>query len=275
MSNNVETIIRPQKGILSLNLKELWFYRELLYFFAWRDFKVRYRQTIIGAAWAIIQPLFIMVVFTIVFGYLANMPSEGIPYSIFSFSGIILWTYFSHSLSQASGSLIGNADLISKVYFPRLLLPISRCIVGLLDYCIAAVVLIGLMLYYQIVPTLWILLLPIPLVLSFLLASGMAFWFSSIYVKYRDVGYVIAFFVPLLLYVSPIIYPVSIVGVKYSRLLMINPLTGIITAQRAILLGNTPIDWLALGVAFLITICIFLSGIMYFKHHEKEFADVI
>lgn len=275
MAGNVVKVIRPTRGIFDINLRELWSYRELLYFLAWKQVKIRYKQTVLGAAWAVIQPLATMIIFTLIFGNLAKMPSDGVPYPIFSYCGLMLWTYFSMSLTHSSLSLVQNSNLLSKIYFPRLLLPLSDCLVGLLDYCIASILLIGLMLYYHITPTLWLLLVPIPLLLAMLLASGIGLWLSAVSVKYRDVQYAVPFFVQLLLFLSPIIYPVSIAGSEYGWLLQLNPLSGIMTTQRAIILGNTPIDWLSLGVSSLITLLIFIGGVIYFKRYEREFADVI
>lgn len=269
-------VILPGSGLLGINLSELWSYRELLYFLAWKEVKIRYKQTVLGAAWAVIQPLFTMVIFTLIFGNLARMPSDGVPYPVFSYAGLVLWTYFSGALSQSSNSLLSNANLISKVYFPRLLLPLSACLVGLLDYSIALTVLVGLMVYFHIVPTAWILLAPVPLLLAFLLASGMGFWLSAVAVRYRDVGYAIPFFVQLLLFASPVIYPAGLVaGSRFGWLLQLNPLSGIMTTQRAVMLGNAAIDWPSLGLSSLVTLLIFLGGLAYFKACEREFADAI
>jgi len=275
MSSNIVKVIRPTKGMFDLDLGEIWAYRELLYFLAWKQVKIRYKQTAMGAAWAIIQPLATMLIFTFVFGDIAGMPSDGVPYPIFSYTGLILWTYFSASLSGASMSLVSNANLLSKIYFPRILLPLSSVVVGLLDYAIASVILVGLMIYYGIMPSFLILLSPIPLVLAGVLSSGLGFWLSAVSVKYRDVQYAVPFFIQLLLFISPIIYPVTVGGGKYAWLLNLNPLTGIMTMQRAVILGNTPIDWVSVGIASLLTVVIFLGGLVYFKNYEREFADVI
>ncbi len=275
MVNKVVKVIRPTKGLFDIDLGEIWAYRELLYFLAWKQVKIKYKQTAMGAAWAVIQPLATMLIFTFVFGNIAGMPSDGVPYPIFSYTGLILWTYFSASLSGASMSLVSNANLLSKIYFPRILLPLSSVVVGLLDYGIACVLLIILMIYYAVIPTAWIILMFVPLFLAGVLASGLGFWLSAVSVKYRDVQYAVPFFVQLLLFISPIIYPVTVGGGKYAWLLNLNPLTGIMTMQRATILGNTPIDWGGLGVAAVITVLVFLGGIVYFKSYEREFADVI
>ncbi|MDO9537225.1 MAG: ABC transporter permease [Thermoplasmata archaeon] len=274
-ASNIVKIIKPQRGIFDINFKEIWDYRELLYFLAWKDIKIRYKQTVLGAAWAIIQPLFTMIIFSIIFGAIAKIPSDNVPYPIFAYSGLILWTYFSASLSRSSNSLVSNSNLLSKVYFPRLLLPLSACLAGLLDYAIASFVLVGLMFYYNIFPTIWIVFIPVLLLMAFLLAAGISFWLSAIAVKYRDVQHAIPFFVQTLLYATPIIYPLSIISGKYSWILQLNPLTGIISTHRTVILGNIAIDWTSLGISALFITIIFLGGLVYFKNYEREFADVI
>jgi lipopolysaccharide transport system permease protein len=273
--SEIVKVIKPKRRLFDIDLKEIWDYRELLYFLAWKQIKIRYKQTALGAAWAILQPLLTMVIFSIIFGELVQMPSDNVPYPIFAYSGLILWAYFSTSLTAASTSLVSNSNLISKVYFPRLLLPLSACLVGLLDYAIASIVLVGLMFYYNIFPTLWIVMIPVLLIMAFLLASGISFWLSAIAVKYRDVQYAVPFFVQILLYATPIIYPVSLISAKYTWLLDLNPLTGIVTGHRAIILGNMGIDWFSLGISALLITIIFLLGLVYFKGYEREFADVI
>ncbi len=268
-------VIKPKRSLFNIDLKEIWAYRELLYFLAWKQIKIRYKQTALGAAWAILQPLLTMVIFSILFGELLGVSSDGVPYPIFAYSGLIIWTYFSVSLTQASTSLVANSNLVSKVYFPRLLLPMSSCLAGLLDYAIASIVLVGLMFYFNVFPTMWIILMPVLLLMALLLASGISFWLSAISVKYRDVQYAIPFFVQILLYATPIIYPISIISGKYSWILQLNPLTGIVTTHRAIILGSTAIDWTSLGVSAIFIIIIFLWGLVYFKNYEREFADVI
>jgi len=275
MESNIVKIIKPKRGIFDLNLKEVWEYRELLYFLAWKDIKVRYAQTVLGAAWAIIQPLFTMIVFTVVFGMIAKIPSDNVPYPIFAYSGLLLWTYFSGSISRASNSLLSNSNLLSKVYFPRLLLPLSACLVGLVDYAIASFFLVALMFYYNIFPTLLIILIPLLLLMSFLLAAGGGMWISALSVKYRDVQRGFSFFMQILLYATPIIYPISVISGKYNWILQLNPLTGIIVTHRAVILGNVAIDWISLGISAIFIVLIFISGLIYFKSYERKFADVI
>ncbi|MCL7475975.1 MAG: ABC transporter permease [Methanosarcinales archaeon] len=273
--NEFELVIRPQKGLFSIDLPELMHYRELLYFLTWREVKVRYKQTIMGASWALLQPLFTMIVFTLIFGGLAKMPSEGIPYPVFSYSGLLLWIYFSNSVSSSGNSLVGNSALISKIYFPRLFIPTSACLSGLVDYVIALVILVFMMIYYNLVPNVSIIMLPLLVFTTLILASGIGYWLSSISVKYRDVHFILPFFIQLFMFISPVIYPTNIVGEKYQWLLYLNPMTGLIDAHRAVLLGHMPVNFGALGISMVISVVIFLSGIMYLKKTEKYFADLI
>ena len=271
---NDVTIIKPSKGLLSIDFKELYRYRELFFTLTIKDIKIRYKQTAIGGLWAIIQPLMTMVVFTIFFGNIMKVPSEGVPYAIFSYSGLLLWIYFTNALSASSGSLIANASLVSKVYFPRLIIPLSSTLVGIIDYIIAFFIVFGLMFYYGFVPGIGLLLIPIIVFFTWMLASGIGFWLSAVNVKYRDVQYVIPFFIQLLLFVTPVIYPISIAG-KYTWLLMLNPMSGFIEAHRAMILGNQCINFNMLGISILFTLIIFITGIIYFKSVERYFADVI
>jgi len=274
-ATNYELVIRPKYGLLDINCQELREYRELLFFLALRDIKIRYKQTIMGASWALLQPFFTMVVFTLIFGRLAKIPSEGIPYPIFSYSGLLLWTYFSNTLSQSSNSLVTNANLLSKVYIPRIFIPTAPCLSGILDYGIALSILAVMMLYYRLVPNVTIVLLPVIVLMTFLLASGIGYWLSSICVKYRDVTFVLPFFIQLIMFVSPVIYPANIVGEKLQWLLYLNPLTGIINAHRACILGHIPVDFVGLAISAMLTVLIFVSGILYLKHTEKYFADLV
>lgn len=228
-----------------------------------------------GASWALLQPLFTMIVFTLIFGGLAKMPSEGIPYPIFSYSGLLIWTYFSNALSQSSNSLVGNGNLLSKVYIPRIFIPTASCLAGIVDYAIAMSILAVMMVYYRFVPNITILLLPVIMTLTFLLASGMGYWLSSICVKYRDVKFILPFFIQMLMFISPVIYSTDIMGKKLQWLLYLNPLTGLINAHRACMLGYAPVDFVSLSIVAVLTIVIFLSGILYLKHTEKYFADLI
>lgn len=269
------TVIEPKKGWVPIDFKEFWQYRELLYFLVKRDIKVRYKQTVLGGLWAVIQPLFTMVVFTLFFGRLAKMPSDGIPYPIFVYAGLLPWTYFANALSASGNSLVGNAHLISKVYFPRLIIPSSSALSGLLDFFIAMIVLAAMMVYYRFFPHTGILLFPVLIGLTFLCAVGAGLWLSAMNVQYRDIRYVIPFLIQLWMFVSPVIYPVSMMGEKYRWLMALNPMGGIITAYRSSLLGHQPIDWQLLGISTTIILAVFVSGLYYFRRMEKTFADIV
>ena len=274
-TSDFELIIRPKYGLLDLNWRELKEYHELLFFLALREIKIRYKQTVMGASWAVLQPLFTMVVFTLIFGGLAQMPSEGIPYALFSYSGLLLWIYFQNALTNAGNSLVGNAPLLSKVYMPRIFIPTAPCLAGLADYGIAMTILAVMMVYYQFVPTAAVLLLPAIVFLTLLLAAGVGYWLSSISVKYRDVQFALPFFIQLLMFVSPVIYPTDILSGNLQWLLSLNPLTGLINAHRAVLLGHVPVDYVGLAISAVITIVIFVSGILYLRRTEKYFADLV
>ncbi len=271
----METIIRPRKKITLRDFTELVQYRELLYFFTWRDVKVRYKQTMLGVMWAIFQPVITMVVFTIFFGKLAKIPSDNIPYPIFVYVGLLIWQFFSTSLNETSDCLVQNKAIITKVYFPRLLLPFSSVITKFVDFFIASLVLIVLMAYYHYLPNiLGLFILPLLLFISFLAASGAGLLLASINVKYRDVRYILPFFIQLLLFMTPVIYPASIAG-KYSWILALNPMTGVIKAAHAAILGNAPINWVLLGISGIISAILFVVGILYFKKTERYFADIV
>ena len=269
------SIIEPKKGWIPIDFKEIWKYRELLYFLTKRDIKVRYKQTVLGGLWAIIQPLFSMLVFTLFFGKLAKVPSDGIPYPIFVYAGLLPWTYFANALSASGNSLVGSQNLITKVYFPRLIIPASASLAGLLDFFIAMIVLGVLMIYYQSLPGMAILLFPVLVGLTFMCAVGVGLWLSALNVEYRDIRYAIPFLIQIWMFVSPVIYPVSMLSGKYQWLLALNPMGGVITAFRASLLGYQPIDWFLLCISAAIILFLFLSGIYYFRRMEKTFADVV
>ena len=270
----MELVIRPKKTLSMNDITELWQYRELLFFFSWRDLKVRYKQTVIGVLWAIFQPFITMVVFSVFFGKLAKIPSDGMPYPIFVYTGLLVWLFFSSSLSETSDCLVSNQSIVTKVYFPRLILPLSIIVTKLVDFCVASVVLLGLMFYYHYQPQLLgLALFPFLLFFTFLSASGLGLILASVNVKYRDVRYILPFFIQSLLFLTPVIYPASIAG-KYAWLMMINPMTGIINAARASLLGSIPFDWQALLVSCIASSVFFVIGTIIFKKTERYFADV-
>lgn len=271
----METVIRPKKLFTYRDILELWKYRELLYFFAWRDFKVRYKQTIVGVGWAIFQPVMTMVVFTIFFGNLAKMPSDGVPYPIFVYVGLLFWQFFSSALSDASSSLLSNQSIVTKVYFPRLILPASTVATKFVDFFFAAIVLVVLMFYYGYTPNIiGLLVLPLLLLISFFAALGGGLFLAAMTVKYRDVRYILPYFIQILMFLTPVIYPSSIAQ-KYSWILAINPMTGVIKAARGAILGTEPVNWPLLGLSLVAVIIIFIIGLYSFKQTERYFADFI
>jgi lipopolysaccharide transport system permease protein len=267
--------IGPSAKRVTLRLKELWEYRELLYFLVWRDVKIRYKQTSIGVGWAVIQPLLTMIIFTLVFGRFAKMPSDGLPYPIFTFAALLPWTYFASSLNQSILSVVNNSNLITKVYFPRLLLPISAVVCGLVDFSIAFVFLVGMMIWYGIVPGLEILFVPVFVVLTMLSALSVSLWLSAINVRYRDVGQAIPFLVQIWMFASPVAYPVSVVPEKWRLLYNLNPMAGVIEGFRWCLFGKPMPDLLAIAISIAVVLALLVSGIVFFKRLEETFADVV
>ena len=267
--------IRPSKGWVSLKLDELWEYRELLYFLVWRDIKVRYKQTTLGATWAIIQPFFTMVVFSLFFGKLAKIPSDGIPYPIFTFTALVPWTFFSQGLSQASNSLVGSSQLITKVYFPRLIIPIATVLSGIVDFALAFLVLLGMMLYYGIYPTLSVLWLPLFLLLAFVISLGVGLWLSALNVRYRDVRYVVPFITQLWLFATPAAYPSSMLPQPWRTIFGLNPMVGVVEGFRWALLRTNNAPRPIIIVSSLAAIIILVSGAFYFRRTEKTFADLV
>jgi len=269
------TYIRPSVGWVSLNLSELWQYRELLYFLVWRDVKVRYKQTALGASWAIIQPFFTMVVFSLFFGRLAGIPSDGVPYPIFSFAALVPWTFFANGLMQSGKSLVGDQNLIKKVYFPRLAIPIAAVLAGGVDFAIAFIVLVGMMLFYGIIPTanvIWIVPL---LLLAFTVSLGVGLWFSAWNVRYRDVGHVVPFIVQFWLFATPIAYPSSLLDEPWRTVYGINPMVGVVEGFRWALLGTETAPGPMIAVSAAVSVLILLGGVFYFRRMEKTFADVV
>ena len=271
-----EITIKPQKGWIPVNFREVWAYRELMFFLSWRDIKVKYKQTTLGVAWAILQPFLTMIVFSVLFGTFAKMPSDGIPYPIFVYAGLLPWNYFSGSLSSSSNSLVASSNLITKVYFPRLIIPASAALSSLLDFLIASVVLIGMMFFYRYSPDpSGIFLIPLLVSLTFMIAVGCGLWLSALNVEYRDFQYVIPFLVQIWMFVTPVIYPVTLLPEKYRWLLSLNPMAGIIEAFRSATLGHQPVNWGLLGISTAMALVIFTSGLLYFRKVERSFADVI
>lgn len=265
-------VIEPRRALL--DLRDLWQYRELLYFLVWREVKVRYKQTAIGAAWAVFQPLLTMVIFTVVFGQFAKLPSDGLPYPLFAYAALLPWNYFSQGVVRTTGSVVGDANLIRKVYFPRLVLPLSATIAPLLDFAIAFGVLLGLMWWFGVVPTVYSLLLPAFLGLAVATALAVGLWLSALNVRYRDVGHAIPFLVQSWLFVSPVAYPVSLVPERWRVLYSLNPIAGTIEGFRWALLGKTHPDPSVLATSALAVAALLVGGVAFFTHMERSFADV-
>ena len=267
-------VIQPTGNWRLVSLKDLWAYRELLFFLTWRDVKVRYKQTALGALWAILQPLFMMIIFTIFFGRLAGVDSAGIPYPLFAFAGLVPWTFFSNAITASGNSLVGSSNLITKVYFPRLIVPAAAMLAGLVDFALAFLLFIVLMIYYGVAPTAHVLFLPVLVLMTALCALGIGTWMAALNVKYRDVRFALPFLIQLWLFVSSVILPSSALGPKWRWVLMFNPMSGIIEGYRSALFG-LPFDWRAIGVAAAITIVMLVYSIYSFARVERSFADII
>ena len=267
--------IEPPSAWPEIGLRELWEYRELLYFLTWRDIKVRYKQTVLGAAWAVIQPLFMMLVFSLFFGKLAGVPSDGIPYPVFTFCGLLPWQLFAHSLTQASNSLVGSQNLITKVYFPRLVVPISAVLGGVVDFAVAFVLLLGMLFFYAIVPGWQVLALPGLVLLAILTALAVGLWLSALNVQYRDVRYTITFLVQFWLFATPVAYPSSIVPEKWRLLYALNPMVGVVDGFRWALLGKPETPGVPLLTSVIVVLLLLSGGLYYFRRLEQQFADIV
>lgn len=267
-------VIEPNQGSGIAGLKDLWAFRELLYFLTWRDVKVRYKQTELGVVWTIIQPLFTMLIFTLFFGRLAGVPSDNVPYPVFAYAGLLAWTFFANAITNSGNSLVGSANLITKVYFPRIIIPSAAVAAGLIDFVIAFIILLILMIYYGVIITWNFLMFPVFVLLTTLLALGVGMWLSALNVKYRDVRFALPFLVQLWMFVSPVIYPTSFLPAKYRWLLWLNPMTGIIEGYRSALFGR-PFNWGALAVSVGITGVLLVYASYSFRRMERSFADII
>jgi len=267
--------IEPIRGWTTLKLRELWEYRELLYFLVWRDVKVRYKQAALGAAWAILQPVLTMLIFSLFFGRLAKVPSDGVPYPLFSFTALVPWTFFATAITQSSQSVVGSSNLITKVYFPRLAIPLASVLAGLMDFGIASCVLLGLMAYYHRVPTIHILWLPLLVLLALLAAFGVGFWLSALNVKYRDVRYVVPFLVQFWMFASPIVYPTTLLPARWRTLYALNPMVGVVDGFRWALLGTHTAPGPIVAASAFATLVFVLGGALYFRRMESQFADVV
>ena len=263
------------KGWALPKFRELWEYRELLFFFAWRDIKVRYKQTVMGALWAIIQPFFTMVIFSLFFGRLANIPSDGVPYPVFSFAALVPWIFFANGVAQASNSLVFSANMIKKIYFPRLALPIATVLAGVLDFTLAFIVLLGIMLFYGIVPTINIIWLPFFFLLALVTSIGVSLWLSAMNVRFRDVRYTIPFLTQAWLFITPIAYPSSLLPEPWRTIYGLNPMAGVVEGFRWALLGTDTATGKMIIVSALVALTLFISGAFYFRRMEQSFADVL
>ena len=269
------TIIEPGRGFAPLNIRELWLYRELLYFLTWRDIKVRYKQTALGAAWAVLQPLLTMLVFSLFFGKLAKVPSDGIPYPVFSFCALLPWQLFSYALTSASNSLVGNQNLVTKVYFPRLIIPLSSVLSGLVDFLIAFGMLLLLMAWYGIAPTRSVWALPFFTLFAVLAALAVGIWLAALNVSYRDVRYTIPFLTQFWLFITPVAYPASLIPERWRLLYGINPMVGVVEGFRWSLLGSVHPPGAGVAISLAAVIVLFISGTWYFRKMERTFADVV
>lgn len=276
LGDNTSVIrIESTSSWTDLKLNELWEFRELLYFLIWRDVKVRYKQTVLGAGWAVLQPFMTMVVFTVVFGNLAKIPSDGLPYPIFAYTALLPWTYFSQALNRTGASLVSNAGVIKKVYFPRLITPIAAAVSPMVDFAIAFGILVGMLAWFGIVPGMAILALPLFLLLAFVTALAVGLFASALNVRYRDVGYLIPFLTQIWMFLSPVLYPVSLVPEKWRFLYGLNPMAGVIEGFRWALLGSENPDFSVISVSSAAILLLLILGIFYFKRVERFFADVI
>ena len=268
-------VIEPRRSLFSLGLRELWEYRELLYFLAWRDMRARYAQSMIGIGWAVLQPLLTMLVFTVIFSYWAKMPSDGFPYPVFAYTALLPWTYFAKSVERSGVSVVSEAGLIQKVYFPRLIIPIAATIGGLVDFVIAFVLLLGMMVWYGILPTWGVLMLPVFVLLTVATALSVSLWLSALYVKYRDVGSTIPLLIQIWMFASPVVYSVSMVPEHWRLLYGLNPMVGVIEGFRWALLGKSSPDYEVLIMSAAVIAVLFWGGLIFFKRMEQSFADII
>jgi lipopolysaccharide transport system permease protein len=274
-STTHRAILRPASGWRSLGLRELWEYRELFYFLTWRDVAVRYKQTVLGIAWAVIQPFMTMVVFSLFFGRLAKIPSDGVPYPIFSYAGLVPWMFFANALNQSSNSLVANANLITKVYFPRLAAPISSVLSGVVDFVFAFLVLLGMVLYYGLVPTWNALWLPLFLLLAIVASLGAGLWLSALNVQFRDIRYAVPFLTQLWMFATPIAYPSSLLSEPWTLLYALNPMVGVVEGFRWALLGTATAPGLSVVASSSVALALLIGGALYFRRMEKSFADMV
>ena len=268
-------VIEPSKHWVPIRLAELWSYRELLYFLTWRDVKVRYKQTLLGAAWAILQPLLTMLIFTLLFGRLAGMPSGGVPYPAFAYGGLLIWTFFANSVTNSGNSLVSSSHLITKIYFPRLIIPAAAVAAGLVDLALAFIVQVGLMIYYHVALSWRLAMIPVLVAMATLLALGVGMWLSALNVKYRDIRYAIPFLIQLWMFASAVIYPFNMLPVKWQRIVMLNPVIGIVENFRVALFAHQSFNWKLLAITAVETMIILTYSAFSFRRMERHFADIV
>jgi lipopolysaccharide transport system permease protein len=268
-------VVQPSEGLFHLDLLPVWKYRELLYFLVWRDIKVRYKQTAIGAAWAICQPLLTMMIFAVIFGRFAKIPSDNVPYPIFAFAGLLPWTYFSQSIARSGMSLVSDANLIRKIYFPRLIIPAAAVVAPLVDFILSFLILLVMMAWYRVTPGWAMATLPLFMCLAVAAACGVSLWLSALNVRYRDVGHAIPFLVQFWMYASPIVYPVTLIPGRWRTVYSLNPIVGVVEGFRWGLLSKPNPDFRAIAIGCVVTVVVFLSGLVFFKRMERVFADIV
>jgi lipopolysaccharide transport system permease protein len=268
-------VIEPSKGLFDVDFKAIWQYRELLYFLVWRDLKIRYKQTAMGVGWVVLQPLVTMIIFTVIFGHFAKIPSDGLPYPVFSYCALLPWNYFATALQRCVNSIVGDAALVSKVYFPRLILPIVGTMSGLFDFAISFLLLLAMMVWYNVSVTWSALLVPFFIVLALATALAVGLWLSALNVRYRDVGFTIPFVIQAWMFASPVVYPVSIVPEKFRLLYSLNPMVGVIEGVRGSLLGKGSLDFGVLLISVLVVSLLLFGGLVFFRNVERTFADNI
>lgn len=277
LSNRETTYeIKPPHGLIKIDFKEIWAYRDLLYIFIWRNIKIRYKQTLVGAGWAIFQPLLTMAIFTVFFGRLVKIPSDNIPYAIFVYAGLLYWNYFSAALTAASDSLITDESIIKKVYFPRIIVPIATSATPIIDFFLSFLIFFVLMIFFHFTPNLWgIVLIPILIFITFMAASGLGLFLASLNVKYRDARYILGFFIQTLFYITPVIYPASIIPEKFQWFFNLNPMSGVITVARDTLLHHRAPDWPLILISFGVSLLFLIGGVAYFRKTERFIADIL
>lgn len=275
ITTNQTVVIERKQGLFNLDLAALWQYRELFFFLVWRDLKVRYKQTAIGIGWVVLQPVISMAIFTVIFGMFARIPSDGMPYPLFAFSALLPWNYFASALQRVNSSVVGDASLITKVYFPRIILPVVGSASGVVDFATAFILLLGMMIWYEVQFTWLIMLVPLFLLFALLTALAVGLWCAALNVRFRDFAYAMPFLVQIWMFISPVVYPVSIIPEKYRLIYGLNPMTGVIEGFRWALLGNRAPDFTVLGISAVVVLVIFVGGLVFFRNMERTFADVV